>query len=427
LSPLRARRLQTGLTLAVLSTIGGALVGAHAAESSPWRITPWIDVDAGYETEAIVDPLLGRAAIPGGPFLGFTPGAVFQKHLGQRNTFEILANGSFERYLEGDGRTLMGLSSWAEFALRSPGLFYGRLAAGVEYFDDTGMETAERSGVGGRFAVGLAGARAGAELGGSLRGRRYPNLITEDSDGTPGTYTETLDSIGLSGWKELGRRWLIQAELNRQINAARDPLFDTESWLVRAGLRVFTGRNWTTWFSGLYQLREYQNREAGLDEDSYLQAGIRVTRAVGSRQSVGLAYSYLLFVDTLELDDDSHRMSMFYTHRFGGPATGEPIRRAATVRSVGDPAVSDGLVRFRMLAPDAQQVFVVGDFNGWSTEATPLSPRSGGWWETTLELPPGSYQFIYLVDGEATTPPRAATSVDDGFGGRNGLFTVPRP
>ena len=89
--------------------------------------------------------------------------------------------------------------------------------------------------------------------------------------------------------------------------------------------------------------------------------------------------------------------------------------------------VSDGLVRFRMLAPDAEQVFVAGDFNGWSADATPLSRRSGGWWETTLELPPGSYQFIYLVDGTATTPPRAATSVDDGFGGENGLFTVPRP
>lgn len=415
-----------GLTLAVCSIVAGALVDAQAAESNPWRITPWIDVEAGYETEAIVDPLLGRAAIPGGPFVGFTPGAVFQKNLGRRNTLEILANGSFERYFEDDGRTLMGLSSWAEFALRSRGLFYGRLAAGVEYFDDTGMETAERSGLGGRFAVGLAGVRSGAELGGSMRGRRYPNLITEDSSGEPGTYTETLGSIGLSGWTELGRRWLIQAELDRQINDARDPLFDTDSWLFRAGLRVFTGRNWTTWFSGLYQFREYQNREAGLDEDSYAQAGVRVTRAIGSRQSVGLAYSYLLYVDTSDLSDDSHRMSIFYTHRFGVPATGEPIRRAATVRAVEDPVVSDGLVRFRMLAPDAEQVYVVGDFNGWSAEATPLSRRPGGWWETTLELPPGSYQFIYLVDGETTTPPRAATSVDDGFGGENGLFTVPQ-
>jgi hypothetical protein len=410
----------------MMSIFAGAIVEAQADESNPWRITPWIDVDAGYETEAIVDPLLGRAAIPGGPFLGFTPGAVFEKNLGRRSTFEILANGSFERYFEDDGRTLIGLSSWAEFALRSRRLFYGRLAAGVEYFDDTGMETAQRTGIGGRFAVGLAGVRSGVELGGSLRGRQYPNLITEDASGQPGTYTETLSSIGLSGWKALGRRWLIQAEANRQINDARDPLFDTVSWLFRAGLRVFTGRNWTTWFSGLYQLREYQNRDAGIDEDSYAQAGIRVTRAVGPRRSVGMAYSYLLFVDTLDLDDDSHRLSVFYTHRFGAPATGEPIRRAATVRSVEDPAVSDGLVRFRMLAPDAEQVYVVGDFNGWSPEATPLSRRSGGWWEMTVELPPGSYQFIYLVDGETLTPPRAATRVDDGFGGENGLFTVPR-
>lgn len=427
MSPSRSRRLRAALTLTVLSIVGGMLVDARAAEPRPWRITPWIDLDTGYETEAIVDPELERAAIPGGPFLGFTPGVVFQKNLGRRSTLEILANGSFERYFEDDGRTLSGLSSWAELTLGSRKLFYGRLAAGVEYFDDTGMETAERTGVGGRFALGLAGDRGGAEFGGSLRGRRYPNLTTEDDDGVLGTYTETLGSVGLSGWRALGRRWLIEAELDRQINDARDPLFDTVSWLVRAGLRVFTGRRWTTWFSGLYQLRDYENREAGLDQDSYAQAGVRVTRAIGRRQTVGLAYSYLLFIDTLESSDDSHRVNVLYTHRFGVPATGEPIRLAAATRSSGDPAVADGIVRFRVLAPDAEQVHVAGDFNGWSAAATPLSRRSGGWWETTLELQPGSYQFIYLIDGEATTPPRAATSVDDGFGGKNGLFTVPQP
>jgi hypothetical protein len=427
LNPPRSQRLWTALSVAIVLIVGDGLARAREKGPDSWRITPWLDLDAGYETEAIVDPLLGRASIPGGPFLGFTPGVVFQKNLGARNTLEILANGSLERFFEDDGRTLMGLSSWAEFSMRSRRLLYGRLAAGVEYYDDTGMDTAERVGVGGRFAVGLGGARSGGELGGTVRGRRYPNLITEDADGSMGTYTETLASIGLSGWTALGRRWLVQGELDRQINDARDPLFDTVSWLFRAGLRVFTGRNWTTWISGLYQLREYEQREAGLDEDSYLQAGIRVTRAVGSRQSVGLAYSYLVFVDTLDLSDDSHRVSMFYAHRFGGPVTGEPIRLAANTRAAGDPVVTDGLVRFRILAGDAEQVSVAGDFNGWSAAANPLSRRSGDWWETTLTLPPGSYQFIYVVDGQPTTPPRAATTVDDGFGGTNGLFTVLEP
>lgn len=426
MSPSRSRPRRSALALAIVSIVGGILTGAQAGEPRPWRITPWIDVDAGYETEAIVDPLLGRASIPGGPFVGFAPGVVFQKNLGRRSTLEILANGSFERFFEDDGRTLSGLSSWGEFTLGTRGLFYARLAAGVEYFDDTEMETAERSGVGGRVALGLGGARGGGELGGSLRGRRYPNLVTEDDSGVPGTYTETLGSIGLSGWRALGRRWLIQGELNRQMNDARDPLFDNSAWLFRAGLRAFMGRLWTTWFSGLYQMRDYENREAGLDQDTYAQAGVRVTRAVGRKQTVGLAYSYLLFTDTLDLDDDSHRVSVLYTHRFGAQATGEPVRLAAATRLTGDPVVTDGLVRFRLLAPDAEQVHVAGDFNGWSDTANPLSRRPGGWWETTLDLPPGSYQFIYLIDGEATAPPRAAITVDDGFGGTNGLFTVPQ-
>ena len=67
---------------------------------------------------------------------------------------------------------------------------------------------------------------------------------------------------------------------------------------------------------------------------------------------------------------------------------------------------------------------VAGDFNGWTTGATPLDAVGSGWWETRVDLSPGSYQFVYVVDGRPVTPPRAATTVDDGFGGRNGQFTV---
>jgi hypothetical protein len=400
--------------------------GAQAPDPHAWRVAPWVDVNSGYETGAIVDPLLGREAIPGGPFLGFAPSVVIGKNLGRRNSLEILANGSVERFFEDDGRTLMGLSSWVEFDFRSTGRLYGRVAAGLEYFDDTGLETAERSGVGGRLALGLQGSRGGAELEGGVRGRRYPNPTTEDSSEAPGTYTETLGSFGLSAWRS-GRRWLIQGELGRQVNDSSDPTFDTVSWLLRAGLRLSVGRNWATWLSGSYQPREYEALEAGQNEDSYLQAGLRVTRSLGARQTTGVAYSYVRYVDVLDQDDDSHRVSVLYTYRFGGPARGASSGWAATQGRDEDPAVRDGIVRFRLLAPEAEQVQVVGDFNGWTAGAHVLSRRSGGWWETTLELAPGSYQFIYLVDGEATLPPQAASWVDDGFGGKNGFFTVPQP
>ncbi len=45
----------------------------------------------------------------------------------------------------------------------------------------------------------------------------------------------------------------------------------------------------------------------------------------------------------------------------------------------------DGSVVFRVWAPHAQGVSVVGDFNGWNSGAHPMRPLTGGVWETVIE------------------------------------------
>ena len=42
----------------------------------------------------------------------------------------------------------------------------------------------------------------------------------------------------------------------------------------------------------------------------------------------------------------------------------------------------------------------------------------------TLKISPGRYQYLYLVDGKPLVPPESVITVDDGFGGRNGLLEV---
>ena len=44
----------------------------------------------------------------------------------------------------------------------------------------------------------------------------------------------------------------------------------------------------------------------------------------------------------------------------------------------------DGSVVFRVWAPHAQGVSVVGDFNGWNSGANPMRPLTGGVWETEI-------------------------------------------
>ncbi|MGE4538937.1 isoamylase early set domain-containing protein [Desulfovibrio sp. JY] len=52
-------------------------------------------------------------------------------------------------------------------------------------------------------------------------------------------------------------------------------------------------------------------------------------------------------------------------------------------------------------AKDAGNVGLVGEFNDWEIDATPMRRQKDGSFSVTLDLPTGrEYQFRYLIDGE---------------------------
>lgn len=52
-------------------------------------------------------------------------------------------------------------------------------------------------------------------------------------------------------------------------------------------------------------------------------------------------------------------------------------------------------------APKAESVALVGDFNGWSPESTPMKRLKSGDFKLVMELTTGQqYQYRYLIDGE---------------------------
>jgi hypothetical protein len=61
-------------------------------------------------------------------------------------------------------------------------------------------------------------------------------------------------------------------------------------------------------------------------------------------------------------------------------------------------------VTFRLpsdAAPEAKKVTIVGDFNYWDMEATPMKKAINGDFTVTLELGTGKeYRFRYLIDGK---------------------------
>jgi len=85
-----------------------------------------------------------------------------------------------------------------------------------------------------------------------------------------------------------------------------------------------------------------------------------------------------------------------------------------------------GNVRFTIRAQEAKQVFLVGSFNGWSKDASPMKIVDGtAVWSIDLPLQEGEYPFMYLIDGSQwVTPPSADDFVTDEFGHTNGIVIV---
>jgi 1,4-alpha-glucan branching enzyme len=86
-------------------------------------------------------------------------------------------------------------------------------------------------------------------------------------------------------------------------------------------------------------------------------------------------------------------------------------------------------VTFRVpkaVAGAAGRVSLVGDFNGWNVESTPLTRLKNGDYSIVLELPTGAaYRFKYCIDRERWENDwHADRYVPNEFGGEDSLVVV---
>jgi hypothetical protein len=82
-------------------------------------------------------------------------------------------------------------------------------------------------------------------------------------------------------------------------------------------------------------------------------------------------------------------------------------------------------VTFRMQNPKATEILLAGDFNKWEPKANPLNRDEDGIWQTTLRLPPGRYEFKFLVDGAWREPTQNEHTVINGLGTLNNVVIIP--
>jgi len=87
--------------------------------------------------------------------------------------------------------------------------------------------------------------------------------------------------------------------------------------------------------------------------------------------------------------------------------------------------VSDTVVKFVFLAPQASKVSLVGDFNDWDAAKSPMVRiANSGLWTVTLPLTAGRHVYAYDVDGVWYADPNAPVAGDDGFGHASSVRVV---
>ena len=56
-------------------------------------------------------------------------------------------------------------------------------------------------------------------------------------------------------------------------------------------------------------------------------------------------------------------------------------------------------VHFLFQEPEANEVYLAGEFNGWQPQTLPMKKGENGVWKATMELPAGRHEYKLLVDG----------------------------
>jgi hypothetical protein len=109
------------------------------------------------------------------------------------------------------------------------------------------------------------------------------------------------------------------------------------------------------------------------------------------------------------------------------PAAPPVAERAGAGEGIRVASVDEQVVRFVLPAPGARRVSLVGDFNGWDPDATPML-RSDGSWTVALALLRGRHVYAFVVDGSRwVADPTAPLAPEEGFGFRNSVVVVGEP
>ncbi|MBI3870722.1 MAG: isoamylase early set domain-containing protein [Verrucomicrobia bacterium] len=64
-------------------------------------------------------------------------------------------------------------------------------------------------------------------------------------------------------------------------------------------------------------------------------------------------------------------------------------------------------IAFLCVAPSAERVTVMGDFNDWDSDSHPMNQTFDGAWRVEVPLSHGHHHYLFCIDGKPVLDPRA--------------------
>jgi 1,4-alpha-glucan branching enzyme len=81
-------------------------------------------------------------------------------------------------------------------------------------------------------------------------------------------------------------------------------------------------------------------------------------------------------------------------------------------------------VTFLMNLSDAEEVILMGDFNNWDPKKHLMKKDRKGMWVKAVIIPPGKYEYKFLVDGQWKEDPQNDQTCPNCFGTYNNVFNL---
>ena len=88
------------------------------------------------------------------------------------------------------------------------------------------------------------------------------------------------------------------------------------------------------------------------------------------------------------------------------------------------PSSPNRVCRFEFHYDGPGKVCIAGSFNDWQPAVTPMVALADGRWVKEISLPPGRYEYRFVVNGEWVNDPNAKESAPNPHGGMNAVLTV---